>query len=291
MPSVPDIAALHPQVVHFVVASLFVGVGLRLFSLTGLLKFTDPAATVLILIGAVAAVLAVESGVDAHGPVERIPGARNAVVEHEEWGERTRNLFLVVAAIELVALGAGAMKSRQGLAKGLRFASAIVGVGGLVVLYEAAEHGGDLVYEYAGGVGIRSGEPEDVTRLLLAGLYNQAVLDREQGRPEDAARLMAEMTRRYPDDLTVQLMGAESMLQDAHDPQAALAAANRLSIPEDNQQLEVRKGLLMVDAYNALGDNTSANALLQQLQTKYPQNRLLQQRTQPTAPATPPTGN
>jgi uncharacterized membrane protein len=288
---VPDIAALHPQVVHFVVASLFVGVGLRLFSLTGLLKFTDPAATVLILIGTVAAVLAVQSGVDAHGPVERIPGARDAVVEHEEWGERTRNLFLAVAAIELAALGAGAMKSRQRLAKGLRFASALVGVGGLVVLYEAAEHGGDLVYEYAGGVGIRSGEPEDVTRLLLAGLFNQAALDREQGRPEDAARLTAEMTRRFPDDASVQLMGAESMLQDTHDPRAALAAANRLSIAADNQQLQVRKGLLMVDAYNALGDGASANRLLQELQTKYPQNRRLLQRTQPTAPATPPSGN
>jgi hypothetical protein len=233
----------------------------------------------------------VQSGVDAHGPVERIPGARDAVVEHEEWGERTRNLFLAVAAIELAALGAGAMKSRQRLAKGLRLASALVGVGGLVVLYEAAEHGGDLVYEYAGGVGIRSGEPEDVTRLLLAGLFNQAALDREQGRPEDAARLTAEMTRRFPDDASVQLMGAESMLQDTHDPQAALAAANRLSIAADNQQLQVRKGLLMVDAYNALGDGASANRLLQELQTKNPQNRRLLQRTQPTAPATPPSGN
>lgn len=287
----PDIAVFHPQIVHFVVASLFVGVALRIVSLTGRLKFTGPAATVLILIGTAAAVFAVESGTDAHGPVERVPGARNAVVEHEEWGERTRNLFLAVAAIELIALGAGAMKNRQGVAKGLRFASALVGLGGLVVLYEAAEHGGELVYGYAGGVGIRSGEPEDVTRLLLAGLFHQAALDRTQGNADDAARLTAEMSRRFPEDATVQMMGAESLLQDAHEPQAALDAANRLSIPADNQQLQVRKGLLIVDAYNALGDTQSANTLLQELQTRYPQNRRLQQRVQQNGTAAPPSGN
>jgi hypothetical protein len=32
-------------------------------------------------------------------------------------------------------------------------------------LYEAGEHGADLVYGYAGGVGTRYGDTADVTRL------------------------------------------------------------------------------------------------------------------------------
>ena len=84
----PNIATFHPQIVHFVVALLVVGVAMRLVSLTGRLKFTGPAAATLILLGTVAAFAAVQSGTQAHGPVERIPGVRAAVVEHEAAGDR-----------------------------------------------------------------------------------------------------------------------------------------------------------------------------------------------------------
>ncbi|MGH7418531.1 MAG: DUF2231 domain-containing protein, partial [Candidatus Rokuibacteriota bacterium] len=101
----PEIGAFHPQIVHFAIALLVAGVVFRLVSLTGRLSFADPAATVLILAGALAAVLAVKSGLDAHGPAERVPGARLAVQQHEDWGKKTRTIFLVVAGFELVALG------------------------------------------------------------------------------------------------------------------------------------------------------------------------------------------
>src|SRR3954463_7229901 len=100
----PNIGPFHPQIVHFVVGLLLVGVGLRIVSLIGRPKFVSPAASLLLLMGAVAIWAAVKSGTDAHGPVERIPGVRSAVMEHEEHGITARNFFLVVAAIELVGL-------------------------------------------------------------------------------------------------------------------------------------------------------------------------------------------
>ena len=78
-----------PQIVHFAIALLVTGVVFRLVSLSGKLAFTNPSALVLILAGTVAAVLAAKSGTEAHGPVERIPGARAAVQEHEN-GESGR---------------------------------------------------------------------------------------------------------------------------------------------------------------------------------------------------------
>jgi uncharacterized membrane protein len=98
---IPNIAYWHPPIAHFVVALLIVGVILRLISLSGRLAFTGPAAALLLLAGTGAAVVAVQSGTDAHGPVERIPGVRNAVAVHEDAGHDTRNVFLVVAALEL----------------------------------------------------------------------------------------------------------------------------------------------------------------------------------------------
>ena len=96
--------AYHPQVVHFAIVLVFAGVGFRLLSLTGRVPFAGPAATTLILAGTIAAFVAVQSGTEAHVPVERIPGVRDAVEDHETWGVRARNTFAVVSLVELVAL-------------------------------------------------------------------------------------------------------------------------------------------------------------------------------------------
>jgi len=263
----PDIAPFHPQIVHFVVALGFVGVLLRLISITGRAAWTRPAATVLILVAAAASVAAVQSGVQAHGPAERVPGAREAVHEHEELGERTRNLFLVVAALEIAAL---AVRRRERLARGMLIASAFGGVAACVVLYEAAEHGGAVVYSYAGGVGIRSGDNEDVHRLLVAGLYHQARVAREEGRRDEADRLIQELVRQVPDDPAVALLMAESLLLDRQDPQSARMALIALAVPEDNERLVLRKGVLQSEVLAALGERDSARAVLQDLKQRFP---------------------
>ncbi len=90
----PNIGAYHPIIVHFAIALLLLGVIFRWVSLTGRAPFSGPAAATLLILGAVAALLAVHSGLDAHGPVERIPGARQAVGDHEDAGVWARNVFL-----------------------------------------------------------------------------------------------------------------------------------------------------------------------------------------------------
>ena len=140
-------------------------------------RVASPAATSLLLVGTLAAFLAVQSGGAAHGPVERIPGVADAVTRHEHWGERAQNAFFVVAVAE-------------------------------------------LVYSYAGGPGLRNGNPEDVGRLLVAGVYNQAQADRKAGRPGDAAALVSAIAPRFASDPNVQVMAAESALIDRKDPAA-----------------------------------------------------------------------
>lgn len=274
----PDIAAFHPPIIHIVIGFLVAGVGLRVLSLIPRFSWASPAATTLIVLGALATIPAVKSGQQAHGPVERVPGARQAVTEHEEWGERTRMAFLVIAAVELAALAVGWKGQRKKLASGIRVASAVLGLAGLAVLYETGEHGGHLVYGYAGGVGIRSGDPADVTHLLIAGLYEQAMLDRKDGNPEGAARLIDELRRRDGDDPSVQLMAAESLIRDQKDPQAALSYIATLDVKPDDARLAPRVGLLRADAYDALGMPDSARAIVQDLVGRFPQSRALQQR-------------
>ena len=274
----PNLASWHPQVVHFAIALLCVGVLFRWISLTGRAPFTGPAAAVLLLAGAVAATLAVHSGLDAHGPVERVPGARNAVVEHEEWGKRTRNIFLIVAALEIGALVVARRPGRERVTKGLTIASALVGLAGGVALYEAGEHGGELVYSYAGGVGIRSGDTSDVSRLLLAGLYHAAQQARARHDSAGALALFSELENHFGDDTTVRFLAIESLLRDRGDAKGALAVLSALPVPEDNPRLRLRRDFLKVDAFLAAGRPDSARATLERLARDFPDNPRIKDR-------------
>jgi uncharacterized membrane protein len=271
----PNIASFHPQIVHFVVALLFVGVGARLVSLTGRLKFTNHGAAALLLIGTVAAVLAVQSGTDAHGPVERIPGTRELVVEHEEQGKTTRNIFLAVAAIELLALGFARQATTARYARLAYFASALVGVIGCAELYEAAEHGGRLVYSYAGGPGLRTGDPRDVERLLVAGLYNQSRVDRREKRFAESASLVNELAKRFPNDTTIRFLRVESLLMDTKDYRGALAAADSIRVAPTDARNGARLATLRADTYLAMGKPDSARAVLAPVVAAFPQNTRL----------------
>ena len=237
----PSIASLHPQVVHFAIALLIIGVVFRLLSLTGRLAFTGPAATTLIVLGTVATVLAVQSGNDAHGPVERMPGVRPAVVDHEEWGIRARNIFLGVAALELIALALAGRMPKQ--AKVVAMGAAAIGLVGLGAIYEAGEHGGQLVYNYAGGIGTRSGDPKDVGRLMVAGLYQQALLDRQANKGAEGAALIDLAAARFPENLELQLMSIEWTTDVKRDPAGALQRLDALIVPQAENRLRTRAWL------------------------------------------------
>ncbi len=233
--------AYHPQIVHLAIGLAFAGVGFRLLALTRKAPFAGPAATTLILIATLACFAAVHTGILAHGPVEQIPGVRPAVVEHEEWGERTRNLFVVISLFEIAAL---LLTRRQHpRAAIVSIAAAVAGLGGLVAIYETAGHGGELVYSYAGGVGIRTGRPEDVNRLFVAGAYQQALLDRREGRSDEAMALVELAAGRFPGNLDLQLLAAEWTTEVKRDPAFALSRLDALQIPAENSRARIRAGL------------------------------------------------
>jgi len=265
-------AELHPQIVHVTIILALVGVAFRLLSLVARTSFAGPAASVLIIAAALTSIPSVQSGIDAHGPVERVPGARPAVVEHEEWGERARNVLLVLGVIEL--LGLALRKSPK--VRMVHMASAVVGLVAAFAVYEAGEHGGELVYAYAGGVGIRSGDPKDVERLLVAATYHQAQIDRKAGRAADAASLIALTSKSRPGDTEMQMFAAESVLLDQKNPQGALDALAAVAVPEGNRILFGRKATLQADAYEAAGQKDQAIAVLEKAVAAFPNPRLQQ---------------
>ena len=264
----PNIGSYHPVIVHFAIAFLIVGVIFRWVSLTGRAPFTGPAAATLLILGAAAAFLAVHSGTDAHGPVERIPGVRQAVMDHEDAGHWARNVFLVVALLEIGALFA--KRRSVHIARVALWGSAVVGVFGFAAILKAADKGGDLVYAYAGGVGIRSGDTADVNRLYLAGLYQAAQQARAQHDSARAATLFTQLEREFPNDTNVRLLSIESLVRDRDNARAALTALARFPVRPDDRRLQLRIGFLKADAYVAVGKPDSARVVLQQLGNAFP---------------------
>jgi uncharacterized membrane protein len=262
----PNIAALHPVIVHVVIVLAITGVVMRLVSLTPFFSWSRPAATALILVAAVTGYFAAESGHQAHGPVERVPGSEEAVEEHEESGELARNLLFGMAAIEILAW---ALRRNQKAKKVAFMASGVLGLVAMWAVYEAGEHGGELVYSYAGGVGLRTGDTADVRRLLIAGLYHESQAARKAGNHDEAARLTRELALQVPGDPDVNFMVIESRLKDQGDARGALDALNAMT-PGDNPGLEIRMGVLKSEAYQALGHADSAQAITDALIKKYP---------------------
>jgi hypothetical protein len=214
-------------------------------------------------------VLAVRSGLEAHEVVENIPGIRPVVSQHEDDGKMTRNIFLVVSLVEIGVLAFASRKPN--VARGLRLLSAAVGVVGVVFLFETAEHGGEIVYDYAGGPGLRTGDSSNVRRLLVAGLYNNALLDRKAGNSAAAAARFDELERMLPADTSVRLLRIQSQLRDRGEAAAALAALDSLAVVPENRRLYMQKTMLRAEALDLAGQRDSARALLTALKAQIPQ--------------------
>lgn len=267
----PGLAYYHPMIVHFAIALLPIGVAFRIawLLLRKRAAFAHGAAAATLIAGAAAAILAAKSGHDAHGPVEHMPGGGPPLGAHQEAAEWARDLAVGAALLEIAALVL-ARRDRERHALWAAAISGAVGLAGVGAVYRAGKTGGAVVYRYAGGVGVRSGDPRDVERLLLAGLFQGARADRAAGHKVEAAELMRAAARRFPDDPEVRLLAAESILVDRGDPAAALEALRKLDEPESARGLRFRRRLLTAEALAAKGDRDEAITALRRMKDDYP---------------------
>lgn len=144
---------LHPMVVHFPIALFLVGFGLDALG-WGLKRETlKRVGLVLVLLGALAAVPAVVTGLAVEETVEEqlepLPGGEAALEAHEE-------LALPTAG---VLLGAGLLRfllemrlPGRLLGRGLLAVYLIAGLVGVGMLAVTGLRGGELVYRYGAGV-------------------------------------------------------------------------------------------------------------------------------------------
>ncbi|HLE70861.1 MAG TPA: tetratricopeptide repeat protein [Vicinamibacteria bacterium] len=86
------------------------------------------------------------------------------------------------------------------------------------------------------------------------------------------------MARRFPDDLEVQMLAAESLLLDGKEAEGAIAALDRISVPGENRRLVLRHGILRADALQGAGRADEARSVLEALLARYPDSSSVKEK-------------
>lgn len=149
----PQWNALHPLIVHFPIALLLVAPLLVIASL-----FKSKAsiglsygALGLMLLGTIAAWVAVSTGEAAQVYVPNLPAAQQVLHEHEELAELTQGLFTVITLLYAAILLVPIFRKKETpprLNTALTVTLLVLYLGAAGVLANTAHHGGKLVHQF-----------------------------------------------------------------------------------------------------------------------------------------------
>jgi len=153
LPPIPSWDGLHPIIVHFPIALLFVAPILivlgMIFQRSG--KAFMVSAFVLMLIGTIATFIAVSTGESAGELAERMANVEAVLENHEELAETTRNIFTALTAI-FAAIVFVPMLFKKELGRTVMIPISLAFLlfygAGTVVLINTAHEGGRLVHEF-----------------------------------------------------------------------------------------------------------------------------------------------
>ncbi len=153
MQLVPDWAPnVHPIIVHFPIAILFLAAAFDLFALIlRKLNWLRIGAGVLYIIGGAAAIVTYFTGQDAVDSVKIPALAESAVGDHADWALRTVWFFGVYGIVRLIFLWRRLTQQRP-----VHLVIFVIGLVGLFLLFETGEHGAQLVFRY--GIGVKAAE-------------------------------------------------------------------------------------------------------------------------------------
>lgn len=169
LPSLPPASGLHPLIVHFPIALLLIAPLLVVLSIVLKKQRLGLAvgALVLMVLGTVAAFVAVSTGDLAGELADRTPQISATLERHEQLAETTRTVFALLTGMFLALVGAPLLRRREwpnGLYVALSLVFLVFYAVGTITLVNTAHLGGQLVHRH--GVHAMLG-PADPTSTIV----------------------------------------------------------------------------------------------------------------------------
>ncbi|OYV06233.1 MAG: hypothetical protein CFE26_07425 [Verrucomicrobiales bacterium VVV1] len=155
---IPIPSPLHPAIVHFPIVLILLGTFVAVIAAFIKRWHLPWFSAGLLMLGALGAIGATWSGGEDEERAENLsPQADKILEEHEEWGERTRNVAIAAAVLGVAALVTASRFPK--VARGLSAATALVAIGASYCVAETGHYGGLLVYKHGAGVDTATGVP------------------------------------------------------------------------------------------------------------------------------------
>ena len=154
---------VHPMLVHFPIALLIAAAGIDILGLllknNEKLRFTAVALYVLGALGALASFFTGREAADA----VLLPAAANPILtEHADWATGLVWFYGIYALLRITDL----WRNREPKA-GLWWPLALLGAGGLFLVFQTGERGGQMVFEH--GVGVLAVKEDAAPTLIISG--------------------------------------------------------------------------------------------------------------------------
>lgn len=151
LPPIPDFDGLHPLVVHFPVALLMVAP--LFFALAALFPSKADCfgrtALLLLALGTIASIVAVESGEEAARLADRTPEINAQIERHQDLADTTRNAFVALTVAYAALLFWPKLRRKEWGSGALRLVNVvtlIAALGGALLVANTGHAGGVLVH-------------------------------------------------------------------------------------------------------------------------------------------------
>lgn len=170
---IPD--PLHPAIVHFPIVLLLLGAPLALIAIF-LRRWHMPWLAALVLTtGALGSIAATWTGGQDEEVAGELSEQSDAILdEHEEWGERTRNVAVFAAALALLS---AALTKFPPVSIPARLLTTIASLAAAFCVAQAGHYGGQLVYKHGVGINTAAGHKAPDAETGNSGLSKKKKVD------------------------------------------------------------------------------------------------------------------
>jgi len=267
----------HPFIAHFTIGLLPAGVLIFIIYFWSKHEWFLYTAATLFTLSTLASIISWYTGDIAHELVERIPGVREAIHNHEYWANIVMRSNIVLSALTLVYIKFKDKEILRYNQDAAHWLVATVGIWCVIAVILTGKNGGNLVFDYMVAGGARGNTAESINRQANAYYYNQLDYLKSTNEYSKMISVYREIETNFPENVDFKIMYAEFLFQQLNQGQEAITKLNEaMSLIKDPTSRVYERALIVKHrAYTSLNDKAGQDAVLADLTKNFPNSNYL----------------